>query len=694
MTSEFEKSTRLPKNLGLLTLGVFFLLFTFAAEPTQSDSNSANINAHQVPWLRMIIPDTVVAEWAEHSMDRISIVDRLPLVLGSLLLLGAVLIIGKASLRLISCAELTRLELTVLAFGMGTITLTLFAFLIGVLGLLKLWWLYLIPLAGAVYIETTQKDGVLSRPACQHCWESLRKLKQLECLVLFCLFAMILAGAMLPPWEFDVREYHLQVPKEWFQNGRIEYLPHNTYAAMPLGSELICVVPMAWAQLFSNSDAWWFGALIGKTFLSYYALFASLGCWAIASRMSDRLAGAAAAILLMSCPWIGYISMTGLNEVALGYFLLMAIVCLGWMSRTQHSLIRLAVLTGVFVGAAASVKYTGLVFAILPIGVWLLLKYRSRPVILFVGFSIGAAITFGPWLVKNTIDTGNPVYPLMGTMFPAHQQTEQQVEQWNLAHQVPESDSLLNALSEWFLYGTRNSPLMTGVVLIAIGLIRQRREIIPLLLLLLYGLAVWWLMTHHLQRFLVPLLPVFAIVGGMGFSGALQNYRGWQKGLFVGLLVYGVMYLGAGMETDSRILVKLDLLRNGPVLEAQDSTTFKVHRYLNQQLGREGRVVLVGDAEPFDLEMTIDYNSCFDNAILADWLNGLDAADQRQLLQQKGIDYIYVSWEELDRYKNSYGYDERIDREWIQRLVRDKVLIENQELQIPLTAGQLFQIHP
>ena len=97
------------------------------------------------------------------------------------------------------------------------------------------------------------------------------------------------------------------------------------------------------------------------------------------------------------------------------------------------------------------------------------------------------------------------------------------------------------------------------------------------------------------------------------------------------------MYLGAGMETDSRLLVRLETIRTGPVLPEQDTTTFRVHRFLNKQLGRDGRVVLVADAEPFDLQMQVDYNSCFDSSILADWLSNQDPEQQRQLLQEKQV---------------------------------------------------------
>ena len=42
-------------------------------------------------------------------------------------------------------------------------------------------------------------------------------------------------GAMLPTIDFDAIEYHLQGPKEYFQAGRIAFLPHNVYTSMPFG---------------------------------------------------------------------------------------------------------------------------------------------------------------------------------------------------------------------------------------------------------------------------------------------------------------------------------------------------------------------------------------------------------------------------------------------------------------------------
>ena len=58
------------------------------------------------------------------------------------------------------------------------------------------------------------------------------------------------------------------------------------------------------------------------------------------------------------------------------------------------------------------------------------------------------------------------------------------------------------------------------------------------------------------------------------------------------------------------------------------------------------------------------------------------------------MDYVYVSGEELQRYRSSYGYDERVTPDWIQQLVQNGVLIEVSDLEIESQSGQLFRPTP
>ena len=59
-------------------------------------------------------------------------------------------------------------------------------------------------------------------------------------------FVLVLVlASVLPPLDFDVCEYHLQAPKEFFEQGRIGFLPHNVYANMPMGAEMLSLLAMS-----------------------------------------------------------------------------------------------------------------------------------------------------------------------------------------------------------------------------------------------------------------------------------------------------------------------------------------------------------------------------------------------------------------------------------------------------------------
>ena len=90
---------------------------------------------------------------------------------------------------------------------------------------------------------------------------------------------MILAS-MLPTIDFDVLEYHLQGPKEYFQAGRIAFLPHNVYTNMPFDVEMLHLLGM---EVIGD---WWWGGLVGQLLV---ALFGPAAAMLIAWRLTARV---------------------------------------------------------------------------------------------------------------------------------------------------------------------------------------------------------------------------------------------------------------------------------------------------------------------------------------------------------------------------------------------------------------------
>src|SRR5207237_10539207 len=73
---------------------------------------------------------------------------------------------------------------------------------------------------------------------------------------------------------------------------------------------------------------------------------------------------------------------------------------------------------GLLAGGAMACKYPALVSAVLPFGVLAAVQaVRHRSARILVGYVAGWAVVMAPWLGKNLIDTGNPVYPLAYRVF-------------------------------------------------------------------------------------------------------------------------------------------------------------------------------------------------------------------------------------------------------------------------------------
>ena len=79
------------------------------------------------------------------------------------------------------------------------------------------------------------------------------------------------------------------------------------------------------------------------------------------------------------------------------------------------------------------------------------------------------------------------------------------------------------------------------------------------------------------------------------------------------------------------------------------------HRYFNR-LPDVGRLLLVGDAQPFDLTVPVLYNTCFDDSIFEQLVKDRSTERARAALTQRGITHVYVDWSEIDRYRRTYGF--------------------------------------
>jgi hypothetical protein len=448
-------------------------------------------------------------------------------------------------------------------------------------------------------------------------------------------------------------------------------------------------------------------------------LLAALGLWAAGRRFFSPAAGTVAAIVYLSVPWIVQVSTAGLVDAAVGCYLLLAVYAMLLATvgnaqqvqstanalRTYHlplttyhpgrvktppNPLSMVIFAGYLAGGAVSCKYPAVAFVVLPLFVWLVTTAllsavspqasRRRLAALGAGcarvgaLGLAVAIGCGLWFGKNWALTGNPTYPLLYSVFGGETWDLAKDRQWIAVHGPREVswDALGSDLvrvtmtSEWL------SPLVMPLAALAL-LGRRKATAWVLAAYFAMVIAVWWLFTHRIDRFWIPALPLAALLAGAGACWSAE--RLWRWGLLAFLVVgttYGFFAAGSVGGGYSRYFIGLDRARRDP------DRVPPWHLYLNRHV-RQGRVLLVGDAAPFDLEMPVLYNTCFDDSIFEQLVSRTpddlrSPEELRAAFADRGITYVLVHWAEIRRYRRTYGYTPFVGSGVFYRLVDEGIL--------------------
>jgi hypothetical protein len=320
-------------------------------------------------------------------------------------------------------------------------------------------------------------------------------------------------------------------------------------------------------------------------------------------------------------------------------------------------------------------KYPALISAVLPFGALALVaSVRQRSGRIVLAYAAGWAVILGPWMAKNVADTGNPVYPLGYRVFGGRDWDAAREAQWTAAHgprpvtTAALADSVLDVVgrSDW------HSPLFALLAPLAVLRRGSRRLAWGLWGYVAYLFLTWWLLTHRLDRFWLPLLPALAILAGLGADWTRQ--RAWS--VWVGLLLAVATVLNFAVVSTG--LTGLNEW-TGDLHELRTKVPAMTNRSLarlDALLPADARVLLVGQAAVFHLNHRVVYNTVFNRETFETLARDRTPAEILRTLRDRGITHVYVDWFEIARYRSpgNYGFTPFVTPEVFARLVAAGVL--------------------
>ncbi len=576
----------------------------------------------------------------------------------ALYILLAGLGLGGGALRLLRLPS-QGMERLWLAWVGGLGILSVSTLLLGMVGLLYTWLfaVLLLPCAlGGMWLLA--RSGIVRAARDWLAWKHVGWFRVMAYLLLALSFGSVLwiwlTHALMPPHEWDEVAYHLTLAKLYVDAHRIIYVPFIVHSNWPMNSEMLFSI----ALLFGSD-------LAPHLLILSTALLAAWGLLIVGRRWFDDRVGIVAAALFLAVPLVKRLAGTGLIDVAMGMYVLAALVVFEhWRTSQRRTWL---VLCGVLCGFAAGSKIMGgafpLLFGLLVLAVVLRQRPHNFKAALGYGTLFGATglLVVGPWYLRSWLFTGNPIYPFAFSIFGGRNwdalgdeyHTNSLFQIWAL--QIPHTPlGLLQSF--WYMI---TQPEKLGDYRGGIGVIGPVGAVCAALLawrgprMLHWALLVsggfyllWFAFVSPQLRFLLPIVPLLVLAAAYAFVWVYSHVRVHTvqfalSGMFILLLVQQWPWV----DTGERGL----LASHWPYITGQMSReawldtqidSMPLFRYANTELPEDARILLLPyENRSYYLDRSYIWGHPISQRIIR--FEQFDNASELEArLEQLGINYV------------------------------------------------------
>ena len=481
--------------------------------------------------------------------------------------------------------------------------------------------------------------------------------------------------ALTPPLDWDILMYHLRVPAQFLNQGRI-YLPEDNLHTVHVGLAHMLYIPLMA-----------FGSQAGPALVSaFFALALGLAVFEFCLQF---LSDGTAELSLCSLWGSTFILLTAITprvDVTLAFFLFLAhYALLKALSGSSNQ--PFCFLSGCLLGLATGVKYLALVnaLALVPLIVrtaWCRPEgfvHTVRNLALFSLLCIGTA---SPWLAKNWLLLGSPLYPFLGNP---------RIEPWLAAFYPNQGDAfpIIRETVRWL--GQVSAPFDILTLIKTPGALSVEAEGAfyypnPLFLLLpLSVVLIWrnrtltWLMVpaasyvmililywpHSVIRYLIPAVAPFTIVSVDIAERVWHRFLPSSRVVVLSALIFVITALPFGVVVKAcfyktkalpYVTGKLSAesyIRRNPFPLGSPAYGEMVY-YVNRHLPKESRVLLIYEARGYYFKVPVIQDN-----VLTSWplLSRTEAA--ANCLRSSGISHLIVGVGALEYYV-SRGMDPQV----------------------------------
>ena len=505
-----------------------------------------------------------------------------------------------------------------------------------------------------------------------------------------------LPNALYPVLDHDDNVYHLYLPTRYLATHALDAPVFSLYGSMPHLIEVLYAVPLALGDFVA-----------GKVFAFSIHFWILAGLGGFVRPRLGRLGVGVAALLYVSGQNVEQHLGTAYNEPILGFFLLGAALAFGvwWETRRAAYL----AIVGIACGGACASKYTvwlfvAAIFASIAVAIIRLEPDRSRRLHAALILVAPCGVLVLPWILRNVITTGNPVYPNLIGVFGGPYWTEIQ------AHQHWTSLSMNGGANKDFasylllplrlvdnaglFYAMTFSGGLMGNFLVGLVLPQSYRRVGVYLQMMAIGGLLAWAFSVQGGRYLVALVPLITLAATFCLAGRrlLVAVAVFTIGIAIVQRTRHPAMTTPGGDVFSHSREEL-LTRNG---------NWSLCQFLNRELPADAKVLSLWENRLFFLERPFEADPLYEAPSGLAWLRKLDdPAAFARALAARGFTHVIVNPYPLRSYlSNDMGLSLLDDRVYpLRQLVRDNRLwnaFRSRYLEpVPVSGGVLvYRLRP
>ncbi len=439
--------------------------------------------------------------------------------------LGIAAISGGLGRKLFKGSSLNAIERAAVQAALGGLIIGLLWLLFGAMHLYLRWFAWVFFAVSAVVLNKEIAGWGKDLAALARCWKGAGRFEKAVALGLGLLVFFQLCYALAAPLKWDALTYHLQIPRQYVDAGGLVFIPQNPYWGHPQLAEMLYTFAFTLNRAQTGAVAGWgFGMLF------------FVGAMGFTSRLSQKIfqnsrqyaAAWMAAAALLAGVTARYLLGWAYTDLFAALFGLAAVITfVQWTEEKTDRWLRWSFLMA---AAAATVKWTNGVLLLGLIACLPLVRKKVgvRPRVIVEVLLIALAVAL-PWLLKNLVATGDPLYPyLIPTAGFSHARVAlanggfADIEIWERIF-LPFAVTFMGVdTAAGFNFDPGALLLLLGLPGLILG---WKEEKVRLLLIMTIPaalavgvLSIWF--GHLVQpRLFLAVLGIFGVLAGLGWSG-------------------------------------------------------------------------------------------------------------------------------------------------------------------------------